>query len=118
MAPGCNAERVKNSTAIRPQDEARGRISGVVRDKAGAVIAGASLSLEVKKCFCEKCPDQKACDCCPPRRTITSDDSGMYEFSIPPGMYKLTAKYGDAESEFEVDIQDKSNVSRDITLPG
>jgi hypothetical protein len=112
----CGSQHTGLTVVADPQT-AQGRVSGFVRGPTGEVVPGVSLTLEVKKCLCEKCPDPKACDCCPPRRSLTTDDTGRYEFALPPGTYTLSAKKGDSEVRLDIEIQDAGDLKQDVTLP-
>lgn len=116
VASACVVRR-STSTVTVQSVQATGMAFGKVVDRNKKPVSGVQLTLLLKKCRCEDCPDKKKCDCCPLQLRYTTTESGAFQFEAAPGTYTVRAQLGDAKAEREVTISGKARQQVDIELP-
>src|SRR5262249_36494847 len=88
---------------VTPAQTGTTSLHGVITDKTGAVLAGASLTLVNSEKGLE--------------RTITSGTVGEYEFlSLPPGTYKLTVELANFRKFEQTGLQLLVNVPTTVNV--
>jgi hypothetical protein len=97
-----------------PQTERKITVSGTVRDRSGALVQGAEIVVKVTNCKCSDC--EVDCKCCPPQLTVTSDESGMYAFSVPHGTYSVQVRAGGRKADLELDLNEGSTKTANISV--
>ena len=92
-------------------------ISGMVMDRSGAVIPGATVTLKLVNCKCEDCSPSEECKCCPDRVQAKSDSEGRYNFSISAGKYTLQAEQGGRSSgNYTVEVSSNERSEMKLTV--
>ncbi|HYP54623.1 MAG TPA: carboxypeptidase-like regulatory domain-containing protein, partial [Pyrinomonadaceae bacterium] len=90
-------------------------IRGVLLDPNGEAIAGADITLMLRKCRCDDCDDKVKCDCCPARKATTTTEGGRFTFEVPPGAYQVTVVAAGFKP-LSADVNLSANEVQEVTL--
>ncbi len=102
------------AVSISVSAQIRATVRGVVRDPQGSAVAGATVYIVSDECVCSQCTTE--CSCCPGSQSYTTESEGSYEFSVPAGVYNVTAKVGGSTATVRVRVSEGDNVEADITV--
>lgn len=98
------------------QGENQITVSGTVADTSGAVVAGARISVKLKKCKCEDCPNPSDCKCCPNQVKVETGGDGTFSFSVPHGTYEVSVVAGERNAQVTLDLNEGAHTSVNVTV--
>lgn len=106
-----------HAEVLASQTENRINVTGTVKDASGAVVSGAYIELNLNKCKCSDCKPSNGCNCCAIQIYRYSDSSGNYTFSVCHGTYKLSANAQGRTVVLNLDLNEGTDRTADITIP-